>query len=292
MRFASTVEAPAKINLFLEVLGRRPDGYHSLSTIFQQISLADTLSVSAAARPGISLSCTDPSLPVDGNNLVLKAAGLFLEKFGTGLPPGIRFRLAKRVPVGAGLGGGSSDAAAALKVLWTGGRSNPRFSAARLLPLARRLGADVPFFLRGGRAEAGGIGHDLRPLARRERSPYWFVLVFPRVFSSTKEVYGRLRLPLTKRKTSLRLKNMLNAARPAAEWAPFLFNRLEEVVLPRVPAVREARSSLLRAGCRAALMSGSGSSVFGVVDSPSHGRRVIAGLPKGGWDVWLVQSKR
>jgi 4-diphosphocytidyl-2-C-methyl-D-erythritol kinase len=285
-----SMNAPAKVNLFLEILNRRPDGYHTLSTVFQQISLGDRLSVAAAARPGHVLTCSDPSLSAGPDNLVLKAARLFADRFGG--PAGLRFRLTKKVPVGAGLGGGSSDAAAALKALWrlTTGKPADRFPAARFAPLAKGLGADVSFFLRGGRAKAGGIGHDLTPLPRREPSPYWFVLVFPRVFTSTAWVYKNLRFPLTNRRTSLTLTKMLGKGRPAAEWAPFLFNRLEEVVLPRVPAVREARNALSRAGSRKALMSGSGSSVFGVVDSPSHGRRVLAALPRGIGDAWIVRS--
>jgi 4-diphosphocytidyl-2-C-methyl-D-erythritol kinase len=148
----------------------------------------------------------------------------------------------------------------------------------------------VSFFLRGGRAKAGGIGDVLTPLPQKQKSSAWFVLVFPHVFVSTAEVYQRLRIPLTKKRTSLRLEKMWSDARPAEEWAPLLFNRLEEVVLPRIPAVKEARNALLRAGCRAALMSGSGSSVFGVVDSQAHGKRVAAALPRGKWDKWVVRS--
>jgi 4-diphosphocytidyl-2-C-methyl-D-erythritol kinase len=283
-----SVPAPAKVNLFLEVHRRRPDGYHTLTTLFQEISLADRLSVSRARGPGFTLSCSDPSLPVDGNNLVLRAAALFDGASGRKPLEGAAFRLLKRVPVGAGLGGGSSDAAAALKALWrlSGGAAS-RFPADRFGGATRKLGADVSFFLRGGRAKAGGIGHDLAPMPAR--GTYWFVLVFPRVFVSTPWAYKRLRFPLTKRRSSLKLETMLGAARPAEEWANLLFNRLEEAVLPRVPAVREARNALLGAGSRAALMSGSGSSVFGVVDSPSHARRVAAALPRK-WDVWTVRS--
>jgi 4-diphosphocytidyl-2-C-methyl-D-erythritol kinase len=286
-----SLQAPAKINLFLEILGRRADGYHTLSTIFQQVSLGDRLSARKTSDPGFSLTCSDPSLSAGPDNLVLRAASLFQEKFGAPASGGVRFHLAKEVPVGAGLGGGSSDAAAALKALWrlkTGGAWK-RFPAKDFRPLTRRLGADVTFFLSGGRAKAGGIGHDLRPLSSRGKTPYWFVLVFPRVFVSTPWVYKNLRFPLTKKHSGLRLEKMLTAARPASEWAPLLFNRLEEVVFPKVPAVRAAREALFQAGCRAALMSGSGSSVFGVVDSALHGRRVLAGLPRG-WEAWLVRS--
>lgn len=285
------LSAPAKINLFLEILGRRPDGYHRLSTIFQEISLADALT--ARADPALPsgefrLECPGSDLPVGPDNLVLRAARAFPADRGP--TDGCRFVLKKRIPVGAGLGGGSSDAAAALKAIWrlSGGAAGG-FPRATFAPVARRLGADVPFFLAGGRAKAGGIG-DRLTLFPDSKTPYWFVLVFPRVFVSTREVYERLRFPLTKRRTSLKLEKMLAAGRPSREWAPLIFNRLEEAVLDRVPAVREARAALVGAGCRTALMSGSGSSVFGVVDSSAHGRRVLRDLPRGKWDVWLVRS--
>jgi 4-diphosphocytidyl-2-C-methyl-D-erythritol kinase len=285
-------EAPAKINLFLEVMGRRPDGYHTLSTIFQEISLADRLTVRPdLGSPGgtFRLSVKGAELPADGNNLVLRAAEAFHKMVP--VESGRRILLEKRIPMGAGLGGGSSDAAATLKALWTlSGRAPGAFPPRRFLPAARRLGADVPFFLMGGRAWGRGIGDRLTPLPVRERKPYYFVLVSPETPVPTPWVYKHLRFPLTKRRTSLTLQKMLRAARPAAEWAPMLFNRLEEVVLPRVPAVREARAALERAGCRAALMSGSGSSVFGVVDSPSQGRRVLSALPRGRWAARLVRS--
>lgn len=289
---ASGVAAPAKINLFLEVLGRRPDGYHKISTLFQEISLADRLTV--RTDPGLAagifrLTVKGADLPADGDNLVLRAARAFLEKVPAAC--GRHFLLEKRIPVGAGLGGGSSDAAATLKAMWRLSSPAPGpFPAHKFVRIAQRLGADVPFFLSGGRAWGRGIGDRLTLLPRRERTPYHFVLVYPGTAVLTRWVYKRLRFPLTKRRTSLTLQRMLDAARPAAEWAPHLFNRLEEVVLPRVAGVREARGALARAGCRAALMSGSGSSVFGVVDSPSHGRRVMAALPRGKWIVRLVRS--
>ena len=235
------------------------------------------------------MSVKGADLPADGDNLVLRAAEAFQDKVPAVC--GRRFLLDKSIPVGAGLGGGSSDAAATLKAMWRLSSPAPGpFPARTFGTLARRLGADVTFFLSGGRAWGRGIGDRLTPMPRRERAPYHFVLVFPGTAVSTRWVYKRLRFPLTKRRTSLTLQRMMNAARPAAEWAAFLFNRLEEVVLPRVAEVREARAALARAGCRAALMSGSGSSVFGVVDSPSHGRRVLAALPRGKWVVRLVRS--
>src|SRR6185437_14798873 len=143
--------ATAKVNFFLEITGRRPDGYHTLSTLFQTLSLADRLTFQPA--PGLSLSCSDPALPTDESNLALRAAARLRALLKE--PRGARIHLEKKVPTGAGLGGGSSDAAAVLKALlrlW-----KRRLSAGELHALAASLGADVPFFLKGGLCLAAGI---------------------------------------------------------------------------------------------------------------------------------------
>ncbi|HRY30318.1 MAG TPA: 4-(cytidine 5'-diphospho)-2-C-methyl-D-erythritol kinase [Elusimicrobiota bacterium] len=291
------LEACAKVNLFLEIVRRRPDGYHELKTLFQEISLGDTLEVAASpsATPvdpekGIeTFRCVGAALPTDNGNLVSRAIRAFR---GDG-PWDRRYRLVlrKKIPVGAGLGGGSSDAAAALRACWhLDGNGRRAFPWERYVPLAARLGADVPFFLRGGLAEASGIGDRLtllRPPSRR----LWFVLIFPRVFVSTKWVYQRLRFPLTKHRSWRRLKTHILRGRPAREWAPLLFNRLEEVVVPRVPAVRKAKEALRQAGCLTSLMSGSGSAVFGPVESEKHGKDVLGRVRSGAWDAWLVSSR-
>lgn len=303
--------APAKLNLFLEVLGRRPDGYHSLSTVFQEISLADRLEARWAPRLAadeVRLECRGADLSNGPDNLVVRAARAFLQSPHNGIasaggrlnPPAYRprprgsggysFHLTKRIPVGAGLGGGSSDAAAAIKALWRLRTRAPwkNFPADALTPLARDVGADVPFFLQGGAAHGRGVGERLRPLSPPAAA--WFVLVFPRVFVSTKEVFQSLRFPLTKKRSCHRMITSLALGRPPREWAPLLFNRLEEVVLKKVPAVARAKHALLDAGCLGALMSGSGSSVFGVAASQRQGENVRQRLASGPWDVWLVRS--
>lgn len=280
-----SLPSPAKINLFLEILRRRPDGYHTLDTIFQEISLVDRLTAAPRGDGEIRLSCSDPSLPIDEKNLVRRATDRWSALRG---PAGVTFRLTKKIPVGAGLGGGSGNAATALRLL---DRLTGKRAPARVLEtLARGLGADVPFFLRGGLARARGVGERLSPLATRRRSPLWFVLVFPRVFSSTAEAYRALRFPLTGRRSCLRLTRALRAGEPPRLWASWLFNRLEEVVLPRLAPVAEAKGALIAAGALTALMSGSGSSVFGLVNDAAHGRRVKAALPRGVGDAWLVRS--
>lgn len=284
--------APAKVNLFLEILRRRPDGYHEISTLFQQISLADELAVAARASDSpeteTRLRCPGSRLPAGADNLVLKA----VRAFHRVVPWRKRYDivLRKRVPVGAGLGGGSSDAAAAFRACWSLASGRRPFPWKRFVSAAKTVGADVPFFLRGGLAEGGGIGDRLTPLpsARTGRAAARFVVIFPRVFISTKWVYQRLRFPLTKRHSNHKLKRLLRAGRPPAEWVPYLFNRLEDVVLPRVPAVRRAKRALTQAGCAAALMSGSGSAVFGVVGTEREAQAVVRRVRSSSWDVYLA----
>lgn len=356
---AITLASPAKINLFLEILRRRPDGYHTLSTVFQEITLADTLQARVSSGAGLSLTTDAPGLKTDNTNLILRAAQAFKDRFPR--TPPLHFFLKKRIPIGAGLGGGSSNAATALQACWAmtpfpsphegegrerGGlnagtpRPNhplPRSSArARrkgrvgaapspgedekrifigatgrdggndefpegeagplrrtwrsLFPLAQKLGADVPFFLRGGLAGAGGIGERLTSIFPERQRAHHFVLIFPKVFSSTPEAYRAIHFPLTKRRSRLKLTRALADGAPARIWARWLFNRLEETVLPRLKPVGVVKNALLQAGCLNALMSGSGSSVFGAVESAAHGRRVMEKLRREAWDQWLVSS--
>ncbi len=279
----------AKINLFLEVLSRRSDGYHTLSTVFQEISLTDTLAARLRPDGEMTLQTNRSDLGPVAKNLVIRAARAFQERYPS--TPGLGFTLAKRIPVGAGLGGGSANAATALRAcaVLTGRDGRPGTERA-LLALGKSLGADVPFFLRGGLASAGGVGDRLRFMEDRGRPPVHFVLVFPRVFSSTPEAYRGLKFPLTNRRCGLRLTRALRDGAPPSVWAPWIFNRLEEVVVPRLPRVGEVKRALLRAGCFNALMSGSGSSVFGIVSDAGQSRRVSARLRGEPWDVWRVTS--
>lgn len=284
---ALSLPARAKLNLFLEIHRRRADGYHTLTTLFQEITLADTLRATPSSDGQFTLRCADRALEGE-DNLVLRAARAFAAAVPGSL--GLRFTLAKAIPLGAGLGGGSSDAAAALKACWSFAAPGRPFPHARFRALAARLGADVPFFLRGGFAEGRGVGERLTFLTPRRAEPLHFVLVHPRVFSSTPAAYRALQFPLTKRRSGLRLKRALMDGAPPRLWAPWLFNRLEEAVIPRLPAIGRARRALERAGCLAARMSGSGSSVFGVVETAAHGRSVLRRLASEPWDTRLVRS--
>jgi len=265
------IAAPAKINFFLEITGRCPDGYHTLSIVFQTISLGDELVFEPAQD--LSLTCSDSTLPTDERNLVMKAALRLRQALEES--QGAKIHLEKKVPMGAGLGGGSSDAAAVLKtlpVLW--GR---RISASALKTIAVELGADVPFFLKGGLCEASGIGEKLTPLPSLPET--WLVVAYPGFGVATKEAYARVRLPFPNPRA-------LDISRLTTD----LFNRFEDLVFPVHPELPRLKQKLLQAGASAALMSGSGSAVFGLASSKAHGEQILTQVQKTYNQAWLVHT--
>jgi 4-diphosphocytidyl-2-C-methyl-D-erythritol kinase len=254
------VHAFAKINLDLRVLGVRPDGYHELSTTFQSIAVHDTLTFAPLADRShpLVLTCDDPACPVDRTNLVWRAArAMWRAARRRGDPKGLRVRLVKRIPLQAGLGGGSSDAAAALRAcaaLWRVGDPAVRRAAAR-------LGSDVPYFLEGGTALGLGRGDRLVPLT--DRAALWVVIVLPAFGVSTKDAYGwldaaRKRAGKAGRAGRAGLETMSGEAGA---------NDLEAPVAAHHPEIRRMIRGLERAGSVSVAMSGSGSAVFGLFAS-------------------------
>lgn len=287
------LKAPAKVNLFLEVTGKRKDGYHDLATVFAKIDLADELRLKKSSRPGIGLKVVNKSnlvLAAAGDNIVYRAAEKFFAAFK--MKPAVEMKLVKRVPVGAGLGGGSSDAAAALKGLCRLYGVNMARDLKKLRAIALELGSDVPFFLGEDAFAAGtGRGEILRPVVFRGRRPA-MVLVFPGVPVYTGPVYRALRPvpPAKKAANLLKFKKFIKAlasGMPFESWAGFLFNRLEEPVLTGYKAVREAKEDLGRAGGQALLMSGSGASVFALVPDRAAAARLAGRVKKPGRKIFL-----
>jgi len=267
MARTARLRAYAKLNLGLRVLYRRPDGYHELRTVFQTISLADSLEISF--EPARSVSIAMEGAPEISDNLAERAARLAMEAAGkTGA---VRLRLRKEIPSGAGLGGGSSDAAAVLLALPVlGGLAIP---AERLLELAAHLGSDVPFFLYGGAALGLGRGEELYPLP--DFPAQQALLIASDVHSSTADAYRDLSATLTGDSlTKVGLQNKLNSFQRAV-WGDVsgsgnssIINDFEDVVLARYPVLAEVREKLKRSGATRVAMTGSGSAIFGVFDNP------------------------
>ena len=252
--------APAKVNLHLEVLFQREDGYHEIETIFQALDVYDTITVERTKGP-IHVTCEHPGVPQDRTNLCHRAAKLLRSR--TGVKDGAAIHIDKTIPVAAGLGGGSSDAAAtlvAVRHLW-----NVRMEDEELFALAARLGADVPFFLRGGVALGRGIGEELTPLNTSGRGV--FLLVTPRLPISTVDVYQGLRMGLTRHtpKVNLQTIKALLSRFPDRQWPGF--NRLADFVFPTYPQLRRLHLELLETRPRLAMLSGSGPTVFAVYDT-------------------------
>ncbi|MDR1123074.1 MAG: 4-(cytidine 5'-diphospho)-2-C-methyl-D-erythritol kinase [Elusimicrobiota bacterium] len=268
------VFAPAKINLFLEATGKRADGYHDIATLFAKIAAGDNIKISArkADKTTIELQIKGPlagDLKGDKTNLAYKAAAAFFEHFGINAECSIR--LEKNIPMAAGLGGGSSDAAAVITGLCA--LFNIETNAKRMkeiTKLAAGLGADVPFFLREETFCKGeGIGEILTPVKNNITSP-WIVLVCPREPSSTKEAYARLQLN-TKEQMLTNLSNLnkiidsIETDDPLEDWRSLTYNKLEDCVFKRIISVSALKQELLDLGADAAMMSGSGSCVFALV---------------------------
>lgn len=267
------IRAPAKVNLFLRVVGRRRDGYHLLDTLIVPVSLYDVIEVRRgpakrqhASYCPIRITCDDPNVPLSKENLAYQAARLLLEKIGR--RTNINIHIQKRIPIGAGLGGGSTDAAATL--LGLNRLLNLNFSAARLERLALRLGADVPFFIRARPARAHGIGEVLRPI--RGLMQFWLVILYPGFPVATASVYRKLPKKLTKHTSGNSIRISL---RRFDSLPDLLVNDLESVTLESYPKIRSLKEKLLREGAAGGLMAGSGSAVFGVFGSKGLAQRAF-----------------
>jgi len=263
----------AKVNPCLYVLGRRADGYHELRTIFQTIGLQDMLEMSLVRRPKVELACDDPALPTGRENLVWRAVAA--ARRALGLRAGVSVRLEKRIPVGRGLGGGSSDAAVALEGV-------ERLAGREMAPeerfrIAAELGSDVPFFLCGGRAAGVGRGEEIYPLPDGAKRSV--VVVSPAgIAVSTREAYGWLRAPaLTTPGSARKLRCFC-----ALSWSGqgnILENDFEAPVFRRHPRLARIKRALLRHGAAGVALAGSGSAVFGVFPSPAQARRAAMQFP-------------
>jgi 4-diphosphocytidyl-2-C-methyl-D-erythritol kinase len=288
-RGALGLRAHAKINLHLEVLRQRPDGWHSIETVFQSVGLHDTLHVVPRPGSGISMLCDEPSLSTDSDNLCLRAAHALLTAAGLEAPPvGVRLDLYKRIPIAAGFAGGSADAAATLvglNRLW-----KLSFDDARLVDIAAGLGSDVGFCIRGGTAWGSGRGEHLDRLPDLPETV--FLLVFPKIPVSAAWAYAHLNMGLTRRPRTLSMDRLKTILAQYPKAASAFTNRLEDAVAPAYPKVGEITAWLLQLGASVAMMSGSGSGIFGVFPNREAARAARQEMRRSDWPMWVVTSKR
>ena len=273
------IPAFAKVNLRLDVLGKRPDGYHELRTIFQTVSLQDTLRFRPSRNPGIHLQISGNdqlSQEAAEKNLVYRAVAALRQELK--ITAGVEILLEKKIPAGRGLGGGSSDAAAAL--LGYLQFSKKKLPRPQLMAIAATLGADVPFFLFGGRALGIGKGDEIYPLLDLKTQS--LLIVSPRdIHVPTPDAYQWLSAPSLDSLTKSAAAHKLNEF-CALCWSTQLSglsNDFEAAVFRRHPRLNEIRGNLLHRGASEALLAGSGSAVFGVFPSPAKARRAVVGFP-------------
>lgn len=270
----------AKVNLHLEVVGRRPDGYHELRTLFQTIDLADEIEIERAAS-GVELEVVGADLPTGRSNLAWRAAEGFIERWG-GPGDGVRLRVVKRIPTGGGLGGGSANAATILLGMCAIWRVRPPW--AELWSMARALGADVPFFLVGGTALGFGRGDEIVPLPDGPAPPLELWLALPPFGSPTPEIFAALAGEFRRAPSPLLVEAEIGS-RPARRQGWIGENDLEAPAFRLRPDLEAIYTSLVEAGAAAVRMSGSGSTLFAFFDEPAAAQAAGARLPSG--TIWL-----
>ena len=284
----------AKLNLYLKILGRRSDNYHSIFTLFEKVSLSDQIRLKLLPRRGIRITLFDSSLPLTlgRSNLVYQAADLLRRKFS--VSEGVEISINKQIPISAGLGGGSSNAATVLTGLNRLWKLNLKSDC--LASLARRIGSDVPFFLHNSSfAIATSRGDQIKTL--RLRVKFWHIIVVPRVKVLSSLVYKkwddtrRMGKGSTNQQSIIKILISALLKKDMLLLSKLLFNSLEEVSAAMYPVVRKLKSILSDFGLEAISMSGSGPAVFGLVSSRKEAYAIVGQLRKlGNWDVFVAKT--
>jgi 4-diphosphocytidyl-2-C-methyl-D-erythritol kinase len=276
------LRSPAKINLRLEILRKREDGYHELRTIFQKIDLCDRLHFCLKRKKGISIKVDHPGVPTGEKNLVYQAAQSILKK--SGYQGGVEIEIEKRIPLGAGLGGGSSNAATALKAMNQLLRRG--LSDRELMTLGGAIGADVPFFFLEGSAIGTGIGEKLKKI---QLPALWYILIYPGFEVSTRWAYQNF--VLTKNRFHFKFQKLFNTPENISK---ILLNDLEKVVSTEYPQIGLMKNILSSCGALGVLMTGSGPTVFGMFPTKEEAtkayRKVKNRAAEKGWAVFKVHS--
>ncbi len=285
------LKARAKINLGLDVLRKRPDGYHEVKMIMQSIDLHDVLELEKTEVPGIHLTCNVEGLPTDGSNLICKAADLLMQE--TGITEGVRIHLTKNIPMAAGMAGGSTDAAAAM--LGITELFSLGFSKEDLMERAVKIGADVPFCILGGTALSEGIGEILTPLPSLPDCP--ILIAKPDIDVSTAFVYGNLKAAELKEHPDIDGMEEALRAQSLDGVIARLGNVLETVTIPAHPVIHEIKTAMKEAGASGVLMSGSGPTVFGIFNDFEQAESALSIMRKSQLArevhlTWPIQNGR
>ena len=274
-----TILSPAKVNLFLKVLSRRPDGFHNLLSLVDIVSICDVIRIRETKGPEVLVTDLEGLLPQGPENTIFRAVMLLKERFG--IDAGVEVEVEKHIPLGAGLGGGSGNAATVMKALtrlW-----GLPVSPGELSELGRKVGADVPLFLYGKSCVMRGVGERISPL---ELPLVWYVVVYPRVLLSTRDVYNALGIVLTKNENEVKFSGKFSRV---SEIAGILENDLERAALVRCPEITTIKERLKEVGALGSLMSGSGSAVFGIFEDEESARKA-AKLVGGLGSVFIAHS--
>lgn len=277
------LKAHAKINLSLDIVGKREDGYHLLEMVMQSLELHDEVTLTQIDE-GISLTCNKKYVPEDQRNIAFKAAQMLMDE--KKIKKGIRIEITKNIPVAAGLGGGSSNAAAVL--LGMNEIFGLAMSQKELMDMGLRLGADVPYFLVGGTALCKGVGEEVIPL--KPFKDQIILLIKPSFGVSTKEAYGLFSIDKVKRHVdTLELIDAMNHL-DYQKMSYYQRNLLENVVLRKYPILKNVKKTLKRYGASTTLMSGSGSTIFGIFENAKAAENAATALDKGGNTVILTKT--
>jgi len=277
------VGTPAKVNLFLEVLNRREDGYHNINSLFQAVSLFDRIKFIRKTEPGINLTVENcPDLPTDENNLVVKACRLMQKEFG--FDSGMEINLQKNIPVAAGLGGGSADGAAAIlacNILF-----DLDLNLKEMALLGLQIGSDIPFFFSGGQALVTGRGEIITET--EFPTDYWLVLITPNIAVSTAESYAALKIGLTMAKNPINLKPCRNVIE-FVESLKTSVNNFEEAHLLSYPELAGIKDDLLKRNALLVRMSGSGATMFGIFKEVAEEWTNNRIFKQGDWQINVVR---
>ena len=279
------IKARAKINLSLDVKAKRPDGYHEVCMVMQTIALHDVVSLEKTER-GLEVTCNNPKIPMGNGNIAYRAAQIMVEKYE--INSGIKITIDKRIPVAAGLAGGSADAAAVLKGI------NALFSLGlqqhELMDVGKCIGADVPFCIKGGTVLAEGIGEILTELVPLPEMS--IVLVTPKIEVPTAWVYNNLDLNMIQSRPNTYA--IINAVekRDINALAKNMINVLETVTVPRYGIIEEIKTRLVNLGAAGSIMSGSGPSVFGVFTDAQKAKNAYSEMKDDRWDCFLTHAEK